>query len=87
MPAGSEPRGRFTHKLPQLLPLLDRLRARGTSAMHVHPFDAIVEHLEEVLRDQDLVVVMGAGPVWRIGRALVDRAGGDAAFDEAAGKA
>jgi len=53
--------------------LVDRLRARGTTAMHVHPFDAIVEHLEEVLRGDDLVVVMGAGPVWRIGRGLVDR--------------
>ena len=45
------------------------------------------EHLEEVLRDEDLVVVMGAGPVWQIGRALVDRAGGDASSDEAAGTA
>ena len=25
------------------------------------------------LRDDDLVVVMGAGPVWRIGHALVER--------------
>ncbi len=53
--------------------LVDRLRARGTTAMHAHPFEAIVEHLEEVLRGDDLVVVMGAGPVWRIGRSLVDR--------------
>lgn len=53
--------------------LVDRLRARGTTAMHVHPFEAIVEHLEEVLRGDDLVVVMGAGPVWRIGHALVER--------------
>jgi UDP-N-acetylmuramate--alanine ligase len=53
--------------------LVDRLRARGTTAMHVHPFEAIVEHLEEVLRGDDLVVVMGAGPVWRIGRSLVER--------------
>jgi UDP-N-acetylmuramate--alanine ligase len=56
--------------------LVDRLRARGTTAMHAHPFEAIVEHLEEVLRGDDLVVVMGAGPVWKIGRSLVDR--GDA---------
>ena len=53
--------------------LVDRLRASGTTAMHAHPFQAIVEHLEEVLRDGDLVVVMGAGPVWQIGRSLVDR--------------
>ena len=53
--------------------LVDRLREQGTHAMHAHPFAAIVEHLEEVLQDDDLVVVMGAGPVWRIGRDLVDR--------------
>ena len=53
--------------------LVDRLRESGTTAMHVHPFAAIVEHLEEVLADGDLVVVMGAGPVWQIGRDLVER--------------
>ena len=53
--------------------LVDRLRATGTTAMHAHPFQAIVEHLEEVLCDEDLVVVMGAGPVWQIGHELVAR--------------
>ena len=47
--------------------LVDRLRARGTRAMHVHPFDAIVEQLEVICHDGDLVVVMGAGTVWKIG--------------------
>lgn len=47
--------------------LVDRLRARGTRAMHVHPFDAIVEQLEVICQDGDLVVVMGAGSVWKIG--------------------
>lgn len=62
--------------------LVDRLRARGTTAMHVHPFEAIVEHLEEVLRADDLVVVMGAGPVWRIGRSLVDRGAAASSNDD-----
>ncbi|MDA0296208.1 MAG: hypothetical protein O3A31_09530, partial [Planctomycetota bacterium] len=59
--------------------LVERLRDHGTSAMHVHPFGAIVEHLEAIGRDGDLIVVMGAGPVWQIGRGVVDRAvhGGD----------
>ena len=57
--------------------LVDRLRASGTTAMHAHPFEAIVEHLEEVLCNEDLVVVMGAGPVWRIGHDLVARNHGD----------
>ena len=33
--------------------LVDRLRSSGTTAMHVHPFAAIVEHLEEVLRERE----------------------------------
>ncbi len=57
--------------------LVDRLRASGTTAMHAHPFEAIVEHLEEVLCNDDLVVVMGAGPVWRIGHDLVARNRGE----------
>ena len=54
--------------------LVERLRDHGTSAMHVHPFGAIVEQLEAIGRDGDLIVVMGAGPVWQIGRGIVDRA-------------
>ncbi len=46
--------------------LVDRLRKRGVHAMHLYPFEAIVEHLEIVCRPNDLVVVMGAGPVWQI---------------------
>lgn len=46
--------------------LVDRLRERGVAAMHVYPFDAIVEQLDIVLRDGDTLVVMGAGPVWKV---------------------
>jgi UDP-N-acetylmuramate--alanine ligase len=46
--------------------LVHRLRQRGIRAMHVDPFDAIVEHLESFCRPGDLVVVMGAGPVYQI---------------------
>ena len=52
--------------------LVERLRHRGTRAMHVHPFEAIVEQLEVIGRDGDLVVVMGAGPVWQIGHQLLE---------------
>ena len=54
--------------------LVDRLRQQEVTAMHLHPFDAIVEQLEVMLRPGDLVVTMGAGDVWKIGRALLDRA-------------
>ncbi len=48
--------------------LVDRLRARGVAAMHLHPFEAILEQLEIIARPGDLLVVMGAGPVWTIAR-------------------
>ena len=46
--------------------LVDRLRERGVAAMHVYPFDAIVEQLEITCRAGDVLVVMGAGPVWKV---------------------
>jgi UDP-N-acetylmuramate-alanine ligase len=36
--------------------------------MHLYPFGAIVEQLENVCRPDDLLVVMGAGPVWQVAR-------------------
>ena len=48
--------------------LVDALRRRGVRAMHLYPFEAIVEQLENVCRAGDLLVVMGAGPVWQVGR-------------------
>ena len=52
--------------------LVDRLRSRGVRAMHLHPFGAIVEQLENICRPGDLLVVMGAGPVWKVGRGFLD---------------
>jgi len=51
--------------------LVDRLRQRGVTAMHMHPFEAIVEQLQMMTRDGDLVVTMGAGDVFRIARAYL----------------
>ncbi len=48
--------------------LVDRLRGRGVRAMHLYPFEAIVEQLENLCRPGDLLVVMGAGPVWQVAR-------------------
>jgi len=48
--------------------LVDRLRDKGVRAMHLYPFEAIIEQLENLCRPGDLLVVMGAGPVWKIGR-------------------
>ncbi|MFT5424643.1 MAG: UDP-N-acetylmuramate--alanine ligase, partial [Phycisphaerales bacterium] len=46
--------------------LVDRLRQRGVAAMHLYPFEAIVEQLEHLCRPGDLLVCMGAGPVWQV---------------------
>jgi UDP-N-acetylmuramate--alanine ligase len=53
--------------------LVDRLRERGVTAMHLHPFEAIIEQLDVLCEDGDLVVVMGAGPVWQIGHEFLKR--------------
>jgi UDP-N-acetylmuramate--alanine ligase len=51
--------------------LVDRLRGRGVLARHVYPFEAIVEDLGQITRDGDVVVVMGAGPVWQVARGFL----------------
>jgi UDP-N-acetylmuramate--alanine ligase len=53
--------------------LVDRLRQRGVTAMHLYPFEAIAEQLEILCRDGDLVVIMGAGPVWKVARLFLPR--------------
>lgn len=53
--------------------LVDRLRKQGVTAMHLHPFEAIVEQLEVLTKPGDLVVTMGAGDVWKIGRAFLNQ--------------
>jgi len=46
--------------------LVDRLRQRGKLAMHLYPFEAIVEQLQIIAQPGDLLVTMGAGDVWKI---------------------
>lgn len=46
--------------------LVDRLRSRGVRAMHLYPFEAIIEQLENLCAPNDLLVVMGAGPVYKV---------------------
>ena len=52
--------------------LVARLQQRGVQAVHMHPFEAIVEHLESTCRDGDLLVIMGAGPVWKVATAFLE---------------
>lgn len=51
--------------------LVDRLRSRGVQAMHLYPFEAIVEQLDIICRPGDLLVVMGAGPVDTVARGFL----------------
>ncbi len=51
--------------------LVNRVTSNGQSARHIPDFHAIVEHLRGQVREGDLVVTMGAGNVWEIGRDLV----------------
>jgi UDP-N-acetylmuramate--alanine ligase len=54
--------------------LVERLNARGVHAEHEPDFNVIVERLTQELRDGDLLVIMGAGPVWTIGRDFMQSA-------------
>jgi UDP-N-acetylmuramate--alanine ligase len=51
--------------------LVERVSQNGQKARHLPRFDAIVDHLRSVVGPGDLVVTMGAGNVWEIGRELV----------------
>jgi len=51
--------------------LVDRLRRRGVQAMHLYPFDAIIEQLEVICGPGDVLLVMGAGPVDMVARGFL----------------
>jgi UDP-N-acetylmuramate--alanine ligase len=51
--------------------LVQRINSNGQRARHLPQFSNIVEYLQEELAAGDLVVTMGAGNVWEIGRDLV----------------
>ena len=51
--------------------MVDRIRALGGSAVYAAPFNAVVRTLQHELQDGDLIVTMGAGPVFKIANALL----------------
>jgi UDP-N-acetylmuramate--alanine ligase len=51
--------------------LVERIRAAGQKARHLPDFSAIVNYLKDESQPGDLIVTMGAGNVWEIGRDLV----------------
>jgi UDP-N-acetylmuramate--alanine ligase len=50
--------------------LVGRIKRNGQRAVHVPTFGQIVEYLKNDLRRGDLLVTMGAGNVWEVGRDL-----------------
>ncbi len=54
--------------------LVDRLRQKNVHAMHLYPFEAIIEQLENLCRPGDLLVVMGAGPVNQVAMGFLNSA-------------
>jgi len=54
--------------------LVHKLQQGGVVAEHIDAFDDIVEHLRHVTRPGDLLVVMGAGPVWQVAHQFVQTA-------------
>ena len=53
--------------------LVDRMRANGTNALHIPAFPAVSDYLVSYVQSGDLVVSMGAGPVWEVTHDLVRR--------------
>jgi UDP-N-acetylmuramate--alanine ligase len=51
--------------------LVERLRNRGTEARSADRFEEVHDRVQREAGPEDLVVVMGAGPVWKIARELV----------------
>lgn len=51
--------------------LVHRLQQRGVIAEHIDAFDDIVAHLHQITRPGDLLVVMGAGPVWKVAHQFI----------------
>jgi UDP-N-acetylmuramate--alanine ligase len=51
--------------------LVQRINANGQFAIYLPDFDRIIETLREELRPGDVMVTMGAGNIWEIGRDLV----------------
>jgi UDP-N-acetylmuramate--alanine ligase len=51
--------------------LVERVTQNGQKARHLPRFDGIVDYLRSVVGPGDLVVTMGAGNVWEVGRELI----------------
>ncbi|MFG0248065.1 MAG: UDP-N-acetylmuramate--L-alanine ligase [Phycisphaeraceae bacterium JB051] len=53
--------------------LVERLQKKNIDAQQLDPFEKITDHLAWIARDGDLIVTMGAGPVWKVSHALMSK--------------
>jgi len=72
-PAGEEPIPGVSSEA-----LCEAIRRAGhRDAVHLSSFDAIADHLSEVARQGDVILTQGAGSVWKVGMAFLERIKGD----------
>jgi len=53
--------------------LVDRIRKNGKEALYLPTFEEIVEYLMEILRKNDIVLTLGAGPVDLVAKRLLEK--------------
>ncbi len=56
--------------------LVARVRGRGGNAVYIPEFERIVDYVYSRTEPGDVVLTMGAGNIWKLADALVQRAGG-----------
>jgi UDP-N-acetylmuramate--alanine ligase len=55
--------------------LVERIRANGNEALFIDGFGPICDYLESNLADDDVVVSMGAGDIWKVADEYIQRVG------------
>ena len=52
--------------------LVDKIKNKNKNVIYIDDFDKIVEFLKENVKDEDLVITIGAGPINMVAKKLVD---------------
>ena len=60
-------------KLVNAQMLVEHIRANGKEALYLPTFEEIVEYLAEIVYRGDVVLTIGAGPVDRVARGLLEK--------------
>lgn len=60
-------------KLVNAQMLVEKIRSNGREALYLPAFEEIVEYLAEILKEGDVVLTIGAGPVDKVARGLLEK--------------